>query len=86
MRITATAAGPVAEKQSVKIATDRKSGADSYALAGSLLAMHARFLERQKMLHRQQDIGEARPNYRLLPFGQHSAFSKSSDNLVVNHL
>ena len=85
MRITATAADPVAAQKGMTIATDRKSVPASDTLAGVLRAMHTRFRQRQRMLHRNRYIGVARPNNRLLPTGQHSAFSKSSDNLVVKH-
>jgi hypothetical protein len=86
MRITATAADSAAVKKGIKIATDRETGPSPDSMGGSLLAIKARYQERQKMFHRNRDIGKASPNTRLLPFGQHSVFSKSSDNLVVKHL
>jgi hypothetical protein len=86
MRITATAADPAAVKKGIKIATDRETGPSTEPMGGPLLAIEARYQERQKMFHRNRDIGEASPNNRLLTPGQQSAFSKSSDNLVVKHL
>jgi len=93
----ATAADAEAIKKGKEIATNRKKGnclachmMDAGVSPGNigppLLAMKARFPERQKLYDQIWDAGKSNPSTRMPPFGKHGALSKGDIDLIVDYL